>query len=112
MAAVVVARLRAGWVGCDMGAIENFRLGFTVDPDTLAREISKRLARHELYDELDASPKEEARMFELLAENDRDDVLKAIGRIVWDANARNVKREQDTMNAEIAAESVRDRTEV
>ncbi|MDI9680445.1 hypothetical protein [Burkholderia cenocepacia] len=93
-----------------MGAIENFRLGFTVDPDTLAREISKRLARHELYDELDASPKEEARMFELLAENDRDDVLKAIGRIVWDAFDRVVKREIDTMNGQIAEQSARDRS--
>lgn len=88
------------------------RLGFTVDPDALAREISKRLARHELYDELDASPKQEERMFELLAENDRDEVLKAIGRIVWDANARNVKREIDTMNEQIAEQSARDRAEV
>lgn len=89
--------------------INTYRAGFTVDPDALAREISKRLARHELYDELDASPKEEARMFELLAENDRDEVLKAIGRIVWDANARNVKREIDTMNEQIAADAMRDR---
>ncbi|KVW15419.1 hypothetical protein WK91_18455 [Burkholderia cepacia] len=89
--------------------INTYRAGFTVDPDALAREISKRLARHELYDELDASPRQEERMFELLAENDRDDVLKAIGRIVWDANARNVKREMDTMNEQIAADAVRDR---
>ncbi|CAJ2718096.1 hypothetical protein [Burkholderia pseudomallei] len=89
--------------------INTYRAGFTVDPDALAREISKRLAHHELYDELDASPKEEARMFELLAENNRDDVLKAIGRIVWDANAQNVKREIDTMNEQIAADAMRDR---
>jgi hypothetical protein len=92
-----------------MGAIENFRLGFTVDPDTLAREISKRLARHELYDELDASPEEETRMFELLAEDDTNANLVLIGRIVWDAFDRVVKREIESMNKQIAADAVRDR---
>ncbi|MBU9534608.1 hypothetical protein KTE49_29685 [Burkholderia multivorans] len=85
------------------------RLGFTVDPEKLEREVGKKIARHELYDELDASDKAEARMFELLIERDNDDVLKAIGRIVWDAFARVVKREIETMNDQIAAESVRDR---
>lgn len=94
-----------------MGAIENFRLGFTVDPDTLAREIGKTIARHELYDELDACDKAETRMFELLIEDDTNANLVLIGRIVWDAFDRVVKREQDTINAEIAAESVRDRRE-
>lgn len=88
------------------------RLGFTVDPAALEREVAKSLARHELYDELDASDKAEARMFELLAENDKDEVLKAIGRIVWDAFARVVKREIEMMNEQIAEESVRDRMEV
>lgn len=88
------------------------RLGFTVDPAALEREVGKKISRHELYDELDASDKEEARMFELLAENDKDEVLKAIGRIVWDAFARVVKREIDTMNEQIAEESVRDRMEI
>ena len=92
--------------------INTFRAGFTVDPAALEREVGKTIARHELYDELDACDKAEARMFELLAENDKDEVLKAIGRIVWDAFARVVKREIDTMNEQIAAESVRDRTEV
>ncbi|PRF91644.1 hypothetical protein [Burkholderia multivorans] len=85
------------------------RLGFTVDPEKLEQEVGKKIARHELYDELDASDKAEARMFELLIERDNDDVLKAIGRIVWDAFARVVKREIETMNDQIAAESVRDR---
>ncbi|SAK19159.1 hypothetical protein UA17_01748 [Burkholderia multivorans] len=85
------------------------RLGFAVDPEKLEREVGKKIARHELYDELDASDKAEARMFELLIERDKDEVLKAIGRIVWDAFARVVKREIDTMNEQIAAESVRDR---
>lgn len=88
------------------------RLGFTVDPAALEREVGKSIARHELYDELDACDKAETRMFELLIEQDQDDVLKAVGRIVWDAFARVVKREIDTMNEQISADSMRDRAEV
>lgn len=88
------------------------RLGFTVDPAALEREVGKKIARHELYDELDASDKAEARMFELLIEQDKDETLKAIGRIVWDAFSRVVKREIDTMNEQIAEQSARDRAEV
>lgn len=92
--------------------INTFRAGFTVDPAALEREVGKTIARHELYDELDASDKAEARMFELLIEDDKDEVLKAIGRIVWDAFDRVVKREIDTMNEQIAEQSARDRAEV
>ncbi|MBU9564854.1 hypothetical protein KTE54_29700 [Burkholderia multivorans] len=91
--------------------INTFRAGFTVDPEKLEREVGKTIARHELYDELDASDKAEARMFELLIEQDKDETLKAIGRIVWDAFSRVVKREIDTMNEQIAADAVRDRME-
>jgi hypothetical protein len=92
--------------------INTFRAGFTVDPAALEREVGKTIARHELYDELDASTKAETRLFDLLIEQDKDDVLKAIGRIVWDAFDRVVKREIETMNKQIAAQSVRDRAEV
>lgn len=92
--------------------INTFRAGFTVDPEKLEREVGKTIARHELYDELDASDKEEARMFELLIENDTNANLVLIGRIVWDAFSRVVKREIDTMNEQIAADTVRDRAEV
>lgn len=113
VAAAVVVRLRAGWVGAEMLTLINtFRAGFAVDSAALEREVGKTIARHELYDELDASDKAEARMFELLIENDKDEVLKAIGRIVWDAFARVVKREIDTMNEQIAEQSARDRMEV
>ncbi|HDR8927253.1 TPA: hypothetical protein QDA78_003679 [Burkholderia vietnamiensis] len=92
--------------------INTFRAGFTVDPEKLEREVGKTIARHELYDELDASNKAEARMFELLIENDTNANLVLIGRIVWDAFSRVVKREIDTMNRQIAADAVRDRAEV
>lgn len=88
------------------------RLGFAVDPAALEREVGKKIARHELYDELDASDKAEARMFELLIENDTNANLVLIGRIVWDAFSRVVKREIDTMNEQIAEQSARDRAEV
>ncbi|HDR9164846.1 TPA: hypothetical protein QDB28_005282 [Burkholderia vietnamiensis] len=92
--------------------IKTFRAGFTVDPAALEREVGKTIARHELYDELDASNKAEARMFELLIKNDTNANLVLIGRIVWDAFSRVVKREIDTMNRQIAADAVRDRAEV
>lgn len=92
--------------------INTFRAGFTVDPAALEREVGKTIARHELYDELDACNKAEARLFELVLEQDKDEVLKAIGRIVWDAFSRVVKREIDTMNEQIAEQSARDRVEV
>ncbi|MDN7703295.1 hypothetical protein QZM15_32950 [Burkholderia sp. AU44665] len=91
-----------------MGAIENFRVGFTVDPRELEREVARKLARHELYDELDADNKAETKLFELLVEDDTNANLVLIGRIIWDLHDRLVKREIDTMNEQIAAESVRD----
>jgi hypothetical protein len=110
--AVVVVLLRVAWVGCDMGAIENFRTGFTVDPRELEREVARKLARHELYDELDADNKAETKLFELLVEDDTDENAKRIGHLVWSVYARLVKREIDTMNEQIAEQSVRDRMEV
>lgn len=107
--AVVVALLRAEWVGCDVGAIENSRLGFTVDPRELEREVARKLGRHELYDELDADDKAETKLFELLVEDDTDENAKRIGHLVWSVFERLVKREIDTMNEQIAAQSVRDR---
>jgi N-methylhydantoinase B/oxoprolinase/acetone carboxylase alpha subunit len=92
--------------------INTFRAGFTVDPAALEREVGKTIARHELYDELDACNKAETRLFELVLEQDKDEVLKAIGRIVWDAFDRVVKREIDTMNEQIAEQSARNRAEV
>lgn len=85
------------------------RLGFTVDPRELEREVAKKLARHELYDELDADNKSETRLFELLVEDDTNANLVLIGRVMWDVFDRIVKREVETMNEQIAAESVRDR---
>jgi len=92
--------------------INTFRAGFTVDPRELEREVARKLARHELYDELDADDKAETRLFELLVEDDTDENAKAIGRLVWGVFARLVKREIDTMNEQIAEQSVRDRMEI
>jgi hypothetical protein len=92
--------------------INTFHAGFTVDPAALEREVGKTIARHELYDELDACNKAETRLFELLIENDTNANLVLIGRIVWDAFDRVVKREIDTMNEQIAEQSARDRAEV
>lgn len=112
VAAAVVVRLRAAWVGCDMSTLINtFRAGFTVDPRKLEREVAKKLARHELYDELDADNKSETRLFELLIEDDTNANLVLIGRVMWDVFDRLVKREIETMNEQIAAQSVRDRME-
>jgi DNA-binding FadR family transcriptional regulator len=91
--------------------INTFRAGFTVDPAALEREVGKTIARHELYDELDAWEKAETRLFELLIENDTNPNLVLIGRIVWDAFDRVVKREIDAMNEQIAEQSARDREE-
>ena len=95
-----------------MGAIENFRTGFTVDPRELEREVARKLARHELYDELDADNKAETRLFELLVEDGNDENAMLIGWLLWDVFSRLVKREIDTMNEQIAEQSVRDRMEV
>ena len=91
--------------------INTFRAGFTVDPRKLEREVAKKLARHELYDELDADNKSETRLFELLIEDDTNANLVLIGRVMWDVFDRLVKREIETMNEQIAAQSVRDRME-
>jgi len=100
------------WQEPDMGAIENFRTGFTVDPRELEREVARKLARHELYDELDADNKAETRLFELLVEDGNDENAMLIGWLLWDVFSRLVKREIDTMNEQIAEQSVRDRMEV
>jgi len=92
--------------------INTFRAGFTVDPRELEREVARKLARHELYDELDADNKAETKLFELLVEDDTDENAKRIGHLVWSVYARLVKREIDTMNEQIAEQSVRDRMEV
>lgn len=92
--------------------INTFRAGFTVDPRKLEREVAKKLARHELYDELDADNKSETRLFELLIEDDTNANLVLIGRVMWDVFDRLVKREIETMNEQIAEQSVRDRMEV
>lgn len=92
--------------------INIFCVGFMVDLEKFECEVGKMIVCYEFYDELDVSDKVEVWMFELLIEQDKDDVLKVIGWIVWDVFFCVVKCEIDMMNEQIVVDMVCDCVEV
>ncbi|WP_070106293.1 hypothetical protein [Burkholderia plantarii] len=75
------------------------------DIDALAERLAKKILPHELYDLLDERPSVERELFELLAKNDSDANLKAIGALLWNQFAVLVQREIDNENDRLTREA-------
>ena len=75
------------------------------DPRDRERSVALKIQPYELYDALDSNDRVERQLLSMLREDDTDDNLKKIGRLMWDMFERLVKRDIDNENAQLVIEA-------